>query len=294
MKYLITGGTGLIGSQLIEKLIANQANILLLTRNKEFVHARQSVKTIHSLKDIKDNETIDVIVNLAGEPISQRWTNKRKQTFINSRVDMTHAINTLIERLDTKPSLLLSGSAIGFYGSQTEVLTEQSPAHDEYTHQLCKLWEAEANKAAAHCRVCILRTGVVLSTQGGALSQMLPAFKMGLGEKMGSGEQELSWIHIDDLVSGILFLKENAQLSGAFNLTAPTPVSNQVFSQTLARVLKRPCIFPMPAWVVKLLFGEMGETLLLKGQHVLPQALLNAGFEFEYNSLEKALKNLLL
>lgn len=292
MNLLITGGTGFIGKQLIQHLAENGHNIIVLTRDKNRVSG--NVKAISNVNEINNGDKIDVIINLAGEPISKRWSDKYKQQLLDSRVNTTKAIISLIERLEDKPKVLISASAIGYYGSHgDEMLDESSNPKDEFTHILCKKWEAEALKAEKYgVRVCITRLGVVLGKDGGALKQMLPAFKLGLGGRIGAGKQYFSWVHVYDVVAAFSFLIENQNEKGVYNLTAPNPVSNKDFTKALGRALNRPTIFPMPTLTVKLLFGEMGETLLLNGQRVIPKKLNDSGFKFQYPKIDIALQDI--
>ena len=193
-----------------------------------------------------------------------------------------------------RPEVFLSGSAIGFYGNQGDtILDETSPGHDDFGHQLCAEWEQQAKKAKEQgVRVCLLRTGLVIGAQGGFLQPMLMPFKLGLGGRLGSGEQWMPWIHIDDHVAICLALLNNTELEGAFNLTAPNPVTNQNFAQTLAGILHRPAFLPAPAWVLKLMLGEMSE-LLLGSQRVVPKRMLDAGYSFKFTELDAALRDVL-
>ncbi len=297
--YLITGGTGFIGQKLITNLVGQGQQIIVLTRNKNKAEKLFSdkVMVVENLSEILSSEKIDHSINLAGESIAdKRWNEKQKEILITSRIQSTQNIIDLISRLEHKPSTLISASAIGFYGSRgDEELDENSSARQEFTSDLCQKWEKCANQASGFgVRFCLARFGIVLGKNGGALAKMLPAFKFGLGGKIGSGQQFMSWIDIDDLVAAINFLIQNQNLNGVFNFTAPQPVTNQEFTKTLAKILNRPAFFNMPALAVKILFGEMGEALLLNGQKVLPKRLLESGFKFSCESLEVALKKIVL
>jgi hypothetical protein len=255
------------------------------------------VWAIENLDEIKNDEKINYIINLAGEGIaSKRWSKEQKQILIDSRVNITQNIYQLVGKLKTKPRTLINASAIGFYGScADEELDENSPAKSEFTSKLCSLWEGEAKEIEnLGVRVCILRFGIVLGKNGGALAKMLPAFKIGLGGRIGSGKQFMSWVHIDDVIGVINFVVLNENLSGVFNVTSPNAVCNSDFTKTLARTLDRPAIFNMPSFVVALLFGQMGKALLLEGQKVLPKRLMGNGFEFKFLKLDNALKDCLL
>lgn len=296
MHILITGGTGLIGSALVKRW-QNHYKLTILSRSPKSVTTRfgEGVTAVDSLEDV-DFNAVSAVINLAGEPIvGKRWSTQQKHTLCNSRWQCTTALANAINRASTPPQVLISGSAIGFYGAQQAQLISEdfSHVHDDFPHQLCKQWEAVAQEAASpQTRVCLLRTGVVLAKNGGALKKMLPPFQLGLGGKIGSGQQYMSWVHIDDIVQIIEFLLLHPTLQGVFNATAPTPVTNTQFSLTLAKVLHRPALLPVPAFILNLLLGEMA-TLLLDGQRVIPANLTKAGYQFQYTELEPALNNLL-
>ena len=296
MKILITGATGLIGTQLCAQLVKTHS-LTVLTRDSDKAKQKLGgqIDFINALCDI-DFNTLDCVINLAGEPIvNKRWSDKQKEIIRNSRIELTQEITAAIKSSSTPPHTFISGSAIGYYGRQgTQQIDEEfTQVHKEFSHTLCNDWENAARNAETDStRVCLIRTGIVLSTNGGALQKMLPPFKLGLGGPVASGEQGMSWIHINDMVSLIEFVMNNQHLTGAINATAPTPQSNRAFSKTLAKVLHRPAIFPMPAWVLNLAMGEMAD-LLIFGQYVIPSKLLDAGFEFQYPDLHPALESLL-
>jgi uncharacterized protein (TIGR01777 family) len=299
---LVTGGTGLIGTALCAYLIQQGYDVLVLTRNRQSTdkasQTKNHIRFIDSLDRIAETDKIDAIINLAGESINQRWTKAVKQRLIDSRLGITRQLITLIERLHTKPRVLLSGSAIGVYGtSDTMVFTEDTAPSvavtGAFSHSLCTQWEAMALQANTYgVRTCLLRTGVVLSPKGGALGAMLLPFKLGLGGPIGSGQQWFSWIHIEDMIALIAYVLAHP-VSGAVNATAPHPVTNRIFAQTLGRTLKRPSVLTMPAFVVNILFGTMGQELLLSGQHVVPTRMLELGFKFTYPQLDQALQQLM-
>ncbi len=297
MNILITGATGLIGSALC-KLLADKHTLIALTRSirKAKTSLPNPINFIDDLEDI-NFDNLDAVINLAGEPIAdKRWSAQQKQHIFQSRLSITEKIVSKINASDTPPKVLISGSAIGFYGRQAseKVIDESfSSTYPEFSHQLCKQWEELALQAQSpDVRVCLLRTGIVLSKQGGALDKMLPPFKLGLGGRMASGKQMMSWIHIDDMVNAIIFLLEDERAHGAFNLTAPKPVSNTNFTHLLAKTLNRPALFPMPEFVLKLLFGEMSD-LLIYGQNVIPKKLEQQGFNFKFKTLDTALNEIL-
>ena len=293
MNYLITGASGFIGSALIEQLLKAEHQVIGLSRKPEKLKQRFNgrIDAIGHLSDIDTDAKLDAIVNLAGEPIlDRRWSEARKQQLYDSRLDTTASVISLIKRLKKPPSVLVSGSAIGFYGSQPDdrVLDEQCEGRHGFTHKLCSDWENRATEAQAYgVRVCLLRTGVVLG-QGGALKRMLPPFKLALGGPIGSGRQWFSWIQLEDMVAAIRFLLDHEVLSGAFNATAPEPVTNADFSRSLGQALKRPAVLPMPSLVMRLALGE-GAELLCEGQRVVPVRLQQAGFTFKYPTLPQAL-----
>lgn len=290
---LITGGTGFVGVPLIAFLLHQGWSVTVFVR--DYARSRQLLGAaptlIRNFDEIENSEQIDVVINLAGAGIAdQRWSLARKKVLLDSRVQTTRALMSLVQRLDTRPGVLISASAIGFYGSSDDrPLDEHAPGGGEFTHQLCKRWEEEASKAEAlGIRVCIMRLGVVLAAGGGMLGKLTPVFKLGLGGRTGHGQQYLSWIHRDDVIAVIDWLM-TSDAQGVFNVTAPDAVTNARFSQMLADALHRPCLFPQPAAIVQLMFGEMGEQLLLNGQNVIPARLLTEGFVFRYPTLQEAL-----
>ncbi|MCC6922781.1 MAG: TIGR01777 family oxidoreductase [Nitrosomonas sp.] len=301
MKILITGGTGFIGRSLTPALLADGHSITILSRYPGKVESVFGKKTqqIGSMSDLTDQVHFDAIFNFAGAPIfGSRWSNAHKTVLLNSRIHTTQTIIDYIERAKTKPSVLLSGSAIGIYGDRGDTILDETaplpvPTEDDFGHQLCVTWEKTAEKAKTqNIRVCLLRTGLVLGKNGGFLQPMLQPFKLGLGCKLGSGNQWMPWIHRDDYVAICKTLLENNTLAGVFNLTAPNPVTNSTFTETLARLLKRKALLTMPTWALNLLLGEMAQ-LLTGSQRVIPKAILDSGFQFKYTELETALADVL-
>jgi uncharacterized protein len=294
LSILITGGTGFIGSRLAEALADAGHRVTVLTRDprrgRKFLGR---VILIDNLATLGRDTPFDAIINLAGEPIAGgRWTPARRQKLVDSRVAMTRAVVKLIARSRHKPAALVSGSAIGFYGSDDEAcFSEDDAGRPSFTHELCAAWEAEALAAERFgVRVCLLRTGIVLGAEGGALAQMLLPFELGLGGRMGSGRQWMSWIHRDDLVGLILHAIAVVTVRGPLNGTAPTPVRNRDFARALGRALHRPALLPVPAFLLRLALGQMAEELLLGGQRVLPKKAEETGYQFLYPTIGEALK----
>lgn len=297
MKILLSGSKGLVGSALIPFLTTGGHSVVRLVRKRP----QENSSEVFWNPDSNEIETArlegqDAVVHLAGENIGKgRWTNARKARIRNSRVSGTKLLSEALARLSHPPQVLISSSAIGFYGNRGhEILTEESQPGTGFLSDVCREWEAATEPARRKgIRVVHLRTGVVLSPRGGALKKMLMPFRLGVGGKIGKGSQDMSWISIDDLISIILFALFNKSLQGAVNAVAPEPVSNQEFTRVLGHVLSRPTLFPLPAFIVHLLFGEMGDQLLLASTRVQPHKLLSAGFSFRHSNLESALRHLL-
>jgi hypothetical protein len=305
MNILITGGTGFIGAQLVPILAgapdqAQGDHLTLLTRRPEKMAKQYAewvdtgrLRFVRSLDVLSRDETFDAVINLAGEGIADKpWTSQRRAELHASRVLLTESLGNWLRRAEHTPSVLISGSAVGWYGCQGErILDEESPAESsDYTHHLCRDWEAAALAAAApNTRVCILRLGVVIGPSGGMLRRLLPVFGLGLGGVLGNGRQYLSWVSRSDVVQVILRMLTDRSLNGVFNVTAPEPVSNTEFTRTLARVLRRPAFLRVPASILKLGLGEMS-TLLLDGQRVMPSRLLSADYRFQHGTLEEAIR----
>lgn len=292
MNILITGGTGFIGSALTKFFIQKGYLTTILSRN---CPALSSVRIIKSIEQINVDEKIDIIINLAGAPINKKWTNSYKEVLIDSRLEITKNLILLITSLKTKPNLLISASAIGYYGNQSNnYIDENSLYINDFTHKLCNLWELEAKKAEKlGVRTCITRLGVVLGKNGGALEEMLPIFRLGLGAKIGSGKQFFSWVHIDDVIGAFNFLIKDKTQKGIYNLTSPNPVTNYRFTKELGKMINRPTVLTIPKFVIKMIFGEMGDKLLLNGSAVYPKKLLDSGYEFQFKTIEASLENIL-
>ncbi|QFU03170.1 Epimerase family protein [Halomonas sp. THAF5a] len=300
MRVLITGGSGFVGQRLCRRLKEAGHQLLVVSRSPDEVRDRlpEGSDIRRSVLDFVDTPP-DAIVNLAGEPIAaKRWSEAQKERLIDSRVNVTGDLVMLCEQLKASlgrmPKVMVSASAMGYYGDQGDrEVTEQTPAHDEFAHRLCKRWEEVARGAEDYgVRVALLRIGLVLDQGGGSLAKMLPPFKLGLGGRFGDGTQFMPWIHREDLVRAILFLLERDDLAGPFNGSAPHPVTNAEFSRTLARQLGRPALMPVPALALEVAFGEMAR-LLLTGADMRPARLQEAGFAFRFPTLEKALADIL-
>ena len=292
MNILITGGTGFIGSALTKFFIQKGYLTTILSRH---CPALSSVRIIKSIEQINVDEKIDIIINLAGAPINKKWTNSYKEVLIDSRLEITKNLILLIKSLKTKPNLLISASAIGYYGNQSNnYIDENSLYINDFTHKLCNLWELEAKKVEKlGVRTCITRLGVVLGKNGGALEEMLPIFRLGLGAKIGSGKQFFSWVHIDDVIGAFNFLIKDKTQKGIYNLTSPNPVTNYRFTKELGKMINRPTVLTIPKFVIKMIFGEMGDKLLLNGSAVYPKKLLDSGYEFQCKTIEASLENIL-
>lgn len=295
MRVLVTGGTGFIGQALLPALQAAGHAVTVLSRQPDRARVPAGIAVIGDLEGT-GRAAPEAVINLAGENLgASRWTPARQQAFINSRVGTTDALIDAFERWAQPPQVLVSGSAIGYYGARgDETLTENSPPGSGFAATLCREWETSAARAEAlGVRLACLRIGIVLGLPGGALGQMLPPFRFGLGGPLGDGRQWMSWIHRIDLVQLLLRLIEDPQLRGPFNGTAPEPVRNADFARALGAALKRPAILPMPGFALRLIVGEMADELLLRGQRVLPQRALAAGFAFRFPELPAALDELL-
>ncbi len=300
-KFLITGGSGFIGSRLIPVLLALDNEITLLSRNPMLTASKfdGAVKVIEDFNQLDDCAKFDVVINLAGQGIAdKRWTNRVKQQLRDSRLNLTHSLVTCLERLEQKPECLISGSAIGYYGDRNDEIIDESYQQDNgnsFSQTLCMDWEREASHAEIlGIRTCYLRTGIVLGPDGGALAKMLPPFKMGLGGPIGDGQQWMSWIHIDDLIGIMLHAMNHKDICGSLNGTAPNPVTNKDFSTQLGHRLNRPAFLTLPSFAVRLLMGQMGEELLSSGQRVVPKKIMDSGYDFQFKELENALSNVIV
>lgn len=294
MKILITGASGLIGTAL-QKSFAEKGYEMLPASRSEPKKAHEIQWTVNDgFAESQRLERLDAVVHLAGESISGlRWTDEKKKAIRDSRVLGTRNVVEAISKLKKKPKVLVAASALGYYGERgDEAMTESDSPGDTFLAEVAKDWEAESRRAEdAGIRTVLLRTGIVLSKDGGALGTMLLPFKMGVGGVVGSGKQWMSWISLDDHIAAINFAIENENLRGAVNAVSPNPVTNEEFTKTMGAVLYRPTFIPLPEFAVSMLLGEMGDALLLTSTKVLPKRLEDAGFQFQYPELKPALEH---
>jgi hypothetical protein len=295
MKIVISGASGLIGTQLVNKLSNSGHEVVrLVRRSPKSGEIQWNPKT--GALDPASLEGVDAVIHLSGAGIGdKRWTAGYRKEILDSRTASTALLATTIASLSRKPSVFLSGSAIGIYGARNdEQLTEVSTHGTGFLAEVCEQWEAAAKPAIdAGIRTVFLRTGIVLTPKGGALKKLLPLFKLGVGGKFGNGKQWQSWISLDDEIGAIEHLL-STKVSGAVNLTAPNPVTNAEFTKVLASVLKRPAVVPVPTFAPKILLGgELADALLFTGQRVIPAALNASGYMFKHTTLESALRSLL-
>jgi uncharacterized protein len=290
MRIAATGATGFIGRRLVESLRAAGHEIRVLSRKP----GPYQWDPLGGPPPRAALEGVDAVVHLAGEPVAQRWTTLAKRLIRESRVLGTRHLVQAFSSLSKPPTVLVAASAVGYYGSRgEEVLTEDAPPGAGFLPETCVEWEQASESAAGlGIREVRLRIGVVLGRDGGALQQMLPPFRMGVGGPLAGGRQWMSWIHLEDLVGLIRFALENPSVAGPLNATAPTPVRNAEFTRALAGVLHRPAIFPVPALALKILFGEMAE-VVLGSQRAVPKAAERAGFDCRFSALEEALRDIL-
>ena len=297
-RILVTGATGFIGTRLVEALVAKGHAVTVLTRERAHAaHLPAPIAIVTSLDDIPRETVIDAVVNLAGEPIGEPlWTARKRRRILRSRLRTTRALNRLFERLDHSPAVLVSGSAIGWYGLRDDTILTEADQGDRpcFSRRVCVAWEREAARAHAFgIRVVLLRTGLVLGTEGGLLARMLTPFEFGLGGPIGIGRQWMSRIARDDLVRLILHAITTPGLSGPLNATAPNPVRNSDFAAALGRALHRPAWLRAPAWPLRRLGGDFAEELLLGGQRIVPEKALASGFDFQSADLDTALRTML-
>jgi uncharacterized protein len=297
MKVLVSGGSGLVGSALIPALHTAGHEVFRLVRRAPRPNTNERGWNPETGEFINPEtfEGLDAVIHLAGENIAEkRWTPEQKALIESSRVQGTQKLAKALAKLKTPPKHVLCASAIGYYGAQSkETHTEVSAAGTDFLARVCRQWEAATEPLKDASRIAHLRFGVILSKKGGALAKMLPIFKLGGGGPLGHGQQYMSWIALDDVVGAIIHVLNHPELTGPINVTAPTPVTNASYTRTLGSVLCRPAFAPVPRFAVKLMFGEMGDALLLSSSRVLPVRLQETGFKFQYADLRQALKHVL-
>lgn len=293
MRILVTGATGFIGSHLLPRLMQEHHELVLFSRHPE--QARRSYPMAQIIARWHELEgRVDAVINLAGEPIADRpWSESRKHLLRDSRIALSQAMVVRLGQIGQVPQVVLQGSAIGYYGDTgSRPIDEQCPAGEDFAARLCADWEAVLKPLQqAGSRVCYLRTGLVLGQGGGMLQRLLLPFRLGLGGRLGDGQQYMSWIHVDDWVGACLHLLYHNELDGPFNLTAPQPVQNAEFTRLLGAAVHRPTLLPVPARLLRLVLGDMSQ-LLLGGQKVVPMHLKKTGYLFLYATLEDALSHL--
>lgn len=302
MKIAITGATGLVGTRLVSKLKENNHQIIVFTRNSAKAQKTFPANSFPNLEVVQYTPQesgawqdkvsgCDAVINLAGEPISERWTPQHKKAILDSRQIGTRKIVEAIAKAENKPQVLVSGSAVGYYGtSETATFDETSSPGNDFLAQVCQKWEAEAKAVEEYgVRLVIVRIGIVLANGGGALGKMLTPFQMGAGGPIGTGRQWFSWIHRDDLVNIIVEAVQRNDLSGVYNATSPNPVKMNEFCQTLGEVLNRPSWLPVPEFVLELLLGD-GAVVVLEGQQVLPKKTQSSNIQYRYPELKPAIQ----
>ena len=294
MTLLIAGGSGFLGTALARALRAARHRVLILTRRPQrdgdvlWTTRPNDTAWRHAL------DRADAVINLAGESIAgSRWTEERKRAIRGSRIEATSALVSALKAASRPPSTFISASAIGIYGTHgDEVVTEESPAGSDFLSDVCRQWETLAIEASSRSRVLLLRSGLVLARDGGALPQLALPFQLFAGGPVGSGRQYMSWIGLEDWIGLVHWALVTNHVSGPLNLTAPAPVTNGEFARILGSVLKRPAIVPMPAFVMRLALGELADALILGGQRVVPARAQALGYEFKYPTLEPALREI--
>jgi len=298
MRILVTGSTGLVGSPLVEQLLAEGHEVIRLVRSPSSATGTIVLWDPKSRDLIRNEqlENLDVVIHLAGENIaSRRWTPEQKARIRNSRVQGTGLLASSLAEQQHKPAVFLSASAIGYYGDQGDrILDEGSGVGDGFLPTVCRDWEAATEPAReAGIRIVLLRFGLILSPKGGALSKMLTPFQIGLGGVVGNGKQFMSWIDLSDVIAAIRHVIDTESMHGPVNIVAPNPVTNRDFTKTLGRILSRPTVLPMPAFAARLALGQMADELLLASARVLPKKLLDSPFRFEHPTLDDALRHVL-
>ena len=298
MKIVVAGGSGFVGEPLVRKLVKRGDDVVVLSRNPAKVRAGRGVQWDGGKSAgawTSDLDDADAVVNLAGENIAEgRWTEERKRILTESRLNATNAIVDVMKKAPARKRTLINASAVGYYGfDRDEELDEKSPKGRGFLSDLVEKWERAANAAQAAARVVILRFGVVLASDGGALPKMMMPFRFGAGGPVGSGNQWMSWIDRDDLLDEMIWSLDHENVRGVYNSTAPEPVRNRDFSKQLGRAMHRPSILPAPSFALRLMFGDMADEVLLGGQRVMPRRAQSEGFRFAYPAVESALRHVL-
>ncbi|AFU16663.1 NAD dependent epimerase/dehydratase [Bacillus thuringiensis MC28] len=297
MKIAISGGTGFIGKYLSTFFIQKGYTVYILTRKNKIETSNPHLQYVQWTPDLPTFplSSIDIVINLAGESINSRWTKKQKEAILNSRIQATRGLIKQLQTLSTKPHTFINASAIGYYGtSETESFTEQqeTPGND-FLAETVFLWEQEACKARSlEIRTIYARFGVILGADGGALPKMLLPYQFYIGGTIGSGNQWLSWIHIDDVIRMIDFIIHKEEINGPLNITAPLPIRMKEFGETMATIMRKPHWLPVPSFMLHALLGEMS-ILVLKGQHVLPSKAIEHGYQYTFPTIDHALQNIL-
>jgi hypothetical protein len=293
MRIVVAGGSGFIGEPLVRRLVARGDDVAVLTRNPARVQAGRAVQWDGRTEGAWSEEVAkaDAVINLAGENIAGgRWTAERKRRLIASRLDATHAIVEALRREPERERTLINASAVGFYGNRhDEELDEHSSRGEGFLADLVEQWERAARAAEPFARLVLVRFGVVLARDGGALAKMLLPFRLGVGGPIASGAQWMSWIERDDVIGMMVWALDNERVRGIYNATSPRAVRNRDFTRALGRALRRPAFLPAPAFALRIAFGQMAEEALIGGQHVLPRRAESDGFRFAHPSLESAL-----
>ena len=297
MRIAISGGTGFIGKYLSTFFIQKGYTVYILTRNKTTETSHPNLQYVRWTPDLQTFplSSIDVVINLAGESINSRWTKQQKKAILNSRIQTTKGLIKQLQTLGTKPNTFINASAIGYYGtSETESFTEQQETPgDDFLANTVYLWEQEASKVRSiGIRTVYTRFGVVLGADGGALPKMLLPYQFYIGGTIGSGNQWLSWIHIDDVVRLIDFIIHKEEINGPLNITAPLPIRMKEFGETMATIMRKPHWLPVPSFMLHALLGEMS-ILVLEGQHVLPSKAIEHGYQYTFPTIDHALQNIL-
>jgi uncharacterized protein (TIGR01777 family) len=300
MKIVISGGTGFLGQPLASALARDGHSVAILSRAPSGGTTSGGARVLSWTPDgtaaatwAADIDDADAVINLAGEPIAaRRWTAAQKQRILDSRVLATRSLAEAVQRASRPPAVFVSGSAVGYYGPlQDQIVTEETPPGDDFLARVCVRWEAEAMRAAsARTRVVCVRTGLVLERNGGALPQMLPPFRFGVGGPVGSGRQYWPWIHRQDWIDLVRFALATSGVSGPMNASAPHPARSVEFAKALGRAMHRPALLPAPGFALKLLLGEMADGLLLSGQRAIPAKAQSHGYTFAFADLDRALR----